>query len=264
GSGVLRRDYVVRLQLAPAGGTLGLPRVAGPMDARLPLVVLDAGHGGHDPGAGNGPLQEKALTLALARALAERLLATGHFRVALTRADDRYLALEERSGIARQLGADLFVSIHADSADAADARGATVYTLSARGSSEEAEKIAARENGADRVSGVPLRSASASAGALLVDLSQRRSAALSAAFARDVLAAGAGRLGFRARPVQSAAFVVLKTPDVPSVLVEAGYISNAEDAARLASDAGRQAFADALARAMQAYFAERAGLAGPQ
>jgi N-acetylmuramoyl-L-alanine amidase len=251
------REYSVRIELPPVGAEVGLPKVDGPLDSSRPLVVIDAGHGGHDPGAAGGDHREKELTLALARALRDQLLAGGGIRVAMTRDDDRYLLLEERSGIARRLKADLFISIHADSADEGSARGATIYTLSTRGSSEEAEKIAAAENRADTVNGVTLAHTSSAVSAILVDLSQRRAAEQSAGFARLILREGEGRIAFRDRPLQSAAFVVLKSPDMPSVLFEAGYISNPDDAARLSSKAGRDALADATAQAIRVYFARQ-------
>ena len=254
------KAYVLRIELPPAGGEIGLPPIQGPLDASRPLVVIDAGHGGHDPGAQNGGQKEKALTLGLARALRDALLAHGGIRVALTRDDDRFLALPERSGIARRLKADLFIAIHADSAagEGADmAKGGTVYTLSQRGSDEEANRLAQSENAADQVNGVPLKSAGSDVSAILVDLSQRQSAQGSQGLARLILREGAGRITFRARPIQSAAFVVLKSPDVPSILFEAGYISNHDDAARLGSAAGRKAFADVTAQAIRVWFARQ-------
>ncbi|MFC3174238.1 N-acetylmuramoyl-L-alanine amidase [Novosphingobium bradum] len=250
------RDYVLRIPL-PAGGQLGLPPVEGPLDASRPLVVIDAGHGGHDPGAGAGALQEKAVTLALAEALRARLLADGGVRVALTRDADRFLLLPERAAIARELKADLFISIHADSATNPEAWGATLYTLSNRGSNEEAVRIAASENRADTVNGVALSGQSDAVSAILVDLSQRESAARAEEFARLVLREGAGKIDFRERSIQSAAFIVLKSADVPSVLFEAGYLSNPGDAARLASPEGREAFAEVTARAIRVHFARR-------
>lgn len=257
-----RGDYVVRLEIPPSPTALVLPPVAGPEDSSRPLVVIDPGHGGHDPGAGSGQPLEKDLTLQLARALRARLLAGGGIRVALTRDDDRYLLLEERSGIARALKADLFVSIHADSADAPDARGGTVYTLSSRGSSDEASRIAARENGADSVNGVLLTGANADVNAILVDLSQRRSEALSDEFAHLILREGQGQLAFRDRALQSAAFVVLKAPDLPSVLFEAGYITNPDDLRRLTSPEGSDAFAEVTSRAIRVFFARHSQAAG--
>ncbi|MBB3955154.1 N-acetylmuramoyl-L-alanine amidase family protein [Novosphingobium sediminicola] len=256
------RDYVVRFDLPPAGALAALPEIAGPNDPRSPLVVIDAGHGGHDPGAHGVHQAEKELTLSLALALRQRLLEVGGIRVALTRMDDRYLLLEERSDIARRMKADLFISIHADSADTPGAHGATVYTLSDRGSSQGAEHLAAAENRADTVNGVSLANTSSSVSAILVDLSQRHAAEMSTNLARLILREGQGgeggaRIDFRERALQSAAFVVLKSPDVPSVLYEAGYISNAEDAARLSSPAGRRDFAHATAQAIRVYFARQ-------
>ena len=251
------RDYVVRLTLPPAADEIGLPKVLGPLDASRPLVVIDAGHGGHDPGAGTGSLKEKALTLELAQALRDALLAGGGVRVALTRDDDRFLLLPERAGIARRLKADLFISIHADSSANGDARGATVYTLSERGSSDTSARLAESENRADVINGVSLSGKDDAVSAILVDLSQRESAAQSAAFAGLVLREGTGHLNFREQAIQSAAFIVLKSADLPSVLLEAGYISNPDDAEWLASPRGQAAFADATARAVRVYFARR-------
>lgn len=251
------RDYVLRIELPPSSGEIGLPPVEGPLDASRPLVVIDAGHGGHDPGAGTGAIKEKTLTLALARALRDRLLERGGVRVALTRADDRYLLLPERSGMARRLKADLFISIHADSVEAGDASGASIYTLSPRGTSETAARMAERENRADRINGVVLEDKSDAISAILVDLSQRETQARSEEFASLLLREGQGKFRFRDKPLGSAAFVVLKAPDVPSVLFESGYISNAGDTARLLSPAGRAAFADASASAVLVYFARQ-------
>lgn len=251
--------YVVRVPLPEAGREVGLPPVEGPLDASRPLVVIDPGHGGHDPGAGTDALKEKQLTLTLAKALKAQLLAGGGIRVAMTRDDDRYLLLDERSGIARRLNADLFISIHADSAGNPEANGATVYTLSDRGTDEIANRLAARENRADTVNGIKLAGTSDTVSAILVDLSQRETQARSDEVARLILREGTGRLPFRERSIQQAAFVVLKSPDIPSVLFEAGYLSNAEDAGRLASPASHRAFAESTAQALRVFFARQRG-----
>lgn len=251
-------DYVIGVTLPPAEGVVGLPSIEGPKDGSRPLIVIDAGHGGKDPGAGTGPVKEKDVTLALARALRAELLKRGGIRVALTRSDDRFLILGERSAIARRLNADLFISIHADSTGTNDqASGASVYTLSDKGSNEVADKFAARENAADVVNGVDLGRLSNSVDAILVDLSQRESVARSQQFANLIRREGEGRIPFRERSEQSAAFAVLKAPDIPSVLFETGYISNQSDAARLASPQGQQAFAEVTARAIEVFFARK-------
>lgn len=248
--------YVVKVDLPPPGSFAGLPKIEGPMDASRPLVVIDAGHGGKDPGAGTGTLKEKALTLSLALALRDELVRQGGVRVALTRSDDTYLTLEERPAIARKLGADLFISIHADSTDGdGSAMGATVYTLSDKGSNQVADKFAARENAADQINGVRIKGQSETVNAILVDLSQRETQDASALFAGLILREGRSAMPFKYLTPESAAFAVLKSPDVPSVLFETGYINNSGDIARLTSPAGRQAFAVALAQATKVYFA---------
>ncbi len=250
--------YIQKVLLPPQGGEVGLPKVAGPLDASRPLVVIDAGHGGKDPGAGTGAPYEKDLTLALAIALRDELLKRGGVRVALTRSDDTYLFLPERSGIARRLNADLFISIHADStASETGASGATAYVLSAKGSNEVAERMAQRENAADRINGVAIAEQSDAVSAILVDLSQRETQSQSQLFGELILREGSGRMKFRESTVQSAAFAVLKSPDVPSLLFEAGYINNPEDAGRLASASGRADFATTMARAIQVFFARQ-------
>ena len=248
--------YVVKVDLPPVGALAGLPKIDGPMDASRPLVVIDAGHGGKDPGAGTGSVKEKDLTLALALALRDELIRQGGVRVALTRSDDTYVTLDERPAIARKLGADLFVSIHADSTDGdGSATGATVFTLSAKGTSQVADRFAARENAADQINGVRITGQSDTVNAILVDLSQRETQDASAQFAGLILRESKGAMPFKQPPLQSAAFIVLKSPDVPSVLFETGYINNPDDLARLTSPNGRQGFAEAVAQAIKVYFA---------
>jgi N-acetylmuramoyl-L-alanine amidase len=258
---LLGRGYVVRVALPEAGVSVGLPPIQGPEDPSRPLVVIDAGHGGHDPGASGQTMKEKTLALSLARALRDRLLRDGGVRVALTRDDDTFLVLEERVEIARQLGADLFLSIHADSAgDKAGVSGASVYTLSARASSEAAARFAARENSADTVNGVALANQDQAVSAILVELAQRRAQGQSEEFAGLIVREGEGALQFHPQARRSAALVVLKAPDVPSALFEAGFISNPQDAGRLASPAGQARFAEAMARAIRIYFARQSGV----
>lgn len=258
----LGRDYVIRIELPQPGTTIGLPPVEGPDDPTRPLVVIDAGHGGHDPGASGDGVKEKALVLGLARALRDRLLAEGGIRVALTRSDDRFLALGERVDISRRLNADLFVSIHADSAGERDqVTGASIYTLSDSASSEAAARFAARENQSDRINGADLSDSNANVNAILVELSQRRTSAASTEFAQLIVREGGDSLNFHEQPLRSAGLAVLRAPDVPAVLFESGYITNRGEADRLGSAEGQTAFADAMARAIRIFFA-RASVEG--
>lgn len=258
-------DYVVKVDLPGEDALIGLPPIEGPSDASRPLVVIDAGHGGKDPGAGSGQQREKDLTLGLALALRDELLRAGGVRVALTRSEDRYVLLTERASIARRLGANLFISIHADSTEGeSGASGATVYTLSAKGSNEAANKIAARENAVDMVNGIRIVDQSDDVSAILVDLSQREALAMSEEFAGLILREGRGRIPFREATSQSAAFAVLKSPDLPSVLFETGYINNPDDLARLSSPDGRKAFADVVGSAIRAFFARHSGAVAPR
>lgn len=257
-AGVRRPDHVVHVPLPPVGVALGLPVIEGPPDASRPLVVIDAGHGGHDPGAsGAAGQREKDLTLELANAVRDALLRSGRVRVAMTRTDDRFLVLDERSGVARRMGADLFISIHADAADNVHASGATLYTLSDVASDTVAQGLAVRENRADVVNGVALGGKSDTVSSILLDLSRRETAIRSQQFSDLVLREGEGRMMFHANPLRRAGFVVLKSLDMPSVLIEAGYISNANDAEALGNKDWRAGFAETLARAIEIFLARQ-------
>jgi N-acetylmuramoyl-L-alanine amidase len=252
------RGYVLRLPLPGAGQPIGLPTVYGPDDPAAPLVVIDAGHGGKDPGAVGSGVREKDITLSLAKALKDQLIEEGGIRVAMTREDDRLLALSERPEIARRLEADLFLSIHADSAgDTQDVSGASVYTLSNAASSQAAALFARRENDADRVNGLALDNQSEEVSAILVELSQRRAQQDSGDFAGLVLRAGEGLIDFHPQPKRSASLAVLRAPDVPSALFESGFVTNPDEAERLTSDEGRAQFARAMASAIRLYFIRR-------
>ncbi len=257
----LGRSYVLRLILPQPGEQVNLPKVYGPQDKSRPLVVIDPGHGGKDPGAtGVGGRKEKDLVLGLAKALRDELVKEGGIRVALTRDDDRFLVLDERFEIARRLNADLFLSIHADSTeDENGASGASTYTLSKAASSQAAARFAARENDADRVNGVKLTNKSANISNILVELSQRRVQQDSNEFASLILREGNGILKFHPQAQRSAALAVLRAPDVPSLLYESGFINNADDSARLESPEGRAKFAKVMARAIRIYFARQSG-----
>lgn len=257
------RHYVLHFVLEENTRRVELPPVAGPDDPSRPLVVIDAGHGGRDPGAVGTDAQgrryeEKNITLALALALREELLRAGGIRVALTRADDSILPLADRPEIARQLGADLFISIHADSAGERDeVGGASIYTLSDEASSEAAARFAARENDADRVNGITIEGQSAVVSTILVELSQQQTQEDAFAFAGLVLREGEGALEFVPQPRRAAALAVLRAPDVPSVLFESGFVTNRADRARLITAEGRGTYAEVLARAIRVYFARR-------
>jgi len=252
----LGRGYVVRVELPRGGEELGLPEIVGPDDASRPLIVIDAGHGGPDPGAVEGTMREKAVVLALAKALRDELVEQGGIRVAMTREDDNFVVLAERVRIARDLGADLFLSIHADSAGEKDGvSGASIYTLSEDASSEAAARFAERENEADLINGVDLSGEDETVGAILVELSQRRASAGSDDFASLILRESSDAIRFHSQPRRSAALAVLRAPDIPSVLFEAGFLTNAEDARRLTSAAGRERFAESMASAVRIFFA---------
>jgi N-acetylmuramoyl-L-alanine amidase len=215
-----------------------------------PIVLLDPGHGGNDPGARgvSGATAEKDLALALAIEVRDRLAKRGVVRVALTRDRDRTLSLEQRAGIARRIGAALFVSIHMDSAANALARGTSVYSLSDVASDAEAARFAAAEN---RAGGSFTSERESSVRYLLADLALRDQMADSAALAGRLIAAGRGTVLLRPEPHRFAAFHVLRRSGVPGALVEAGYISNAEDEAALMTPQGRAPLVEALARALE-------------
>jgi N-acetylmuramoyl-L-alanine amidase len=233
-----------------------LPAVTRARGENPPLVVIDPGHGGQDPGAPSpfGNVHEKDITLALARAIRDDLARFGRVRVALTRDGDTYLPLEQRYEVARRLGADLFISIHADAAPLNDqARGATIYTLSEVASDREAALLAARENEADLIGGAQL-SPDPGVSLILIDLAQRESMDRSAEFARLLYREAAPVFPFRPDWHRFAAFVVLKAPDIPSILFESGYLTNAVDAAYVQSPQGRSQIADGMRRAIEAHF----------
>ena len=221
-----------------------------------PLVVLDPGHGGIDTGtvASTGQM-EKNIVLDFAKRLGVRVERSGKFRVLMTRSDDTYVPLDARVRIARNAGAALFVSIHADSLPhkEGDAQGATIYTLSNKASDAKAAELADKENGADVIAGVDLKSEPNDVAGILIDLAQRETKTFSLQFAHDVVADMKGVARLHKEPIKSAGFRVLKAPDVPSVLVELGYVSNREDLKSLMSDAWRDRTADSIAKAIDTY-----------
>ena len=253
------KRYSVSVPIGKPKPSVALPRIEGPNDSRLPLVVIDAGHGGHDPGAisPHSGKREKDITLALARAIRDDLLGSGRVRVALTRADDRYLVLEERFGIARRLKADLFISVHADAAENQTANGASIYTLSEVASDREAARLAARENKANVINGVDLGAHSGDVSSILLDLTQRETMNVASDFARLLQREAGEAVKFRTNAHRFASFVVLKAPDTPSILFETGFISNKGDAEFLASTAGQKKVARGVRDAVQIHFARQ-------
>jgi N-acetylmuramoyl-L-alanine amidase len=253
-----QRDEGVAIAIAgPGGPAAGLPRIIG--DPSRPLVVLDAGHGGHDPGAVSpfGGRREKDVTLAIATAIRDALAASGRVRVAMTRESDRYLVLKDRYEIARRMRASLFISIHADAAPSNDgARGATLYTLSEVASDKEAALLAEQQNRSDRIAGAAL-SGETGVDRILIDLAQRESMTVSAEFAALLKREASAYFPFRPEYHRFASLVVLKAPDVPSILFETGYLTNATDTAYISSAEGRQQIALGMKSAIETHFARR-------
>lgn len=222
------------------------------------VIAVDPGHGGHDPGAvGRSRTREKDVALAVGRRLAERINAEPGMQAILVRKGDYFVDHRERMEIARRNRADLFISIHADAVDDRRARGASVYALSLKGASDEAAKrLAERENASDLVGGVTLSDKDAVLASVLLDLSQ--SAALSASLeAGSEVIAQLARMGpVHRRKVQQAGFLVLKSPDVPSILVETAYISNPDEEKKLRSGSHQNRLAAAILAGIRAYFYE--------
>jgi len=223
------------------------------------VVAVDAGHGGVDPGAvGATGIYEKRITLAAALQLAEQLRATGRYHVVLTRETDAFLPLRKRVSIARSAGAELFLSLHADSIGNEKVRGSHVYSLSKTASDAEAAALAAKENKADVIAGLNLAEYSIDVHTILLDLSQRETNNTSVEIA-DRMVDGFRQNGVQSlnRPHRQAGFAVLKAPDVPSVLIELGFLSNREDEAMLLKAAGRKPIITAIVSAVDKHFATR-------
>ncbi|MFN3233360.1 MAG: N-acetylmuramoyl-L-alanine amidase [Alphaproteobacteria bacterium] len=222
------------------------------------VIVVDAGHGGVDPGTiSKDGTYEKTVTLRAAKTLKRHLDNTGRFHVVLTRSRDIFIPLRERVEIGRRAGADLFISLHADAIHKRHIRGATVYTLSETASDKEAAALARKENQADVIAGVDLDGESELLKEILIDLMQRETMNYSADFAGVLIPKMRQSVLMRTNSHRFAGFRVLKAPDVPSVLVEMGYLSNAEDARFLRSQAGIEKIARAISTAVGVYFDQR-------
>lgn len=225
-----------------------------------PVIVLDPGHGGIDNGTkGKNGTLEKDVVLAFAQALRDKLAGSGKYRVDMTRSDDTFIPLNERVRFARVHNAALFISIHADYVPPREGRaeGATVYTLSEHASDAEAARLAEAENRADAIAGVDLTAASDEVANILVDLAQRETKTFSQQFARTVVGELKNAARLYKHPLKSAGFVVLRAPDVPSVLVELGYMSTSDDLKNLTSASWRARTAEAVAQAVDDFFARR-------
>jgi N-acetylmuramoyl-L-alanine amidase len=238
-------------------------RPAQPPDAR-PLIVIDPGHGGIDNGTQAGGEMEKNLVLGFGLALRDRIEKSGKYRVVMTRDDDTFIPLNDRVKVARNQSAALFVSIHADALPRreGDAQGATIYTLSDKASDAEAERLAEAENKSDAIGGVNLTDEPTEVADILIDLAQRETKTFSNRFARLLMGEMKNTARMHKHPLKSAGFRVLKAPDVPSVLVELGYVSNKGDLEHLVSENWRTRTVGSMSQAIDAFFAKRLATAG--
>jgi N-acetylmuramoyl-L-alanine amidase len=233
-----------------------LPEGGGPL-----VVVLDPGHGGIDPGAEREGTNEATLMLTFARELKEVLLRDGRFRVVMTRDEDVFVPLETRTSIAREAEADLFLSLHADALAEGDAQGATVYTLAEDASDEAAAALAERHDRDDLLAGVDLTEQDDVVAEVLMDMARTETQPRTERLAQAIVGAiKAAEIRMHRRPKQSGGFSVLKTPDIPSVLLEVGFLSSDRDFKRLSDPAWRAKLAEAVLAALVAWSAEDAAL----
>jgi N-acetylmuramoyl-L-alanine amidase len=222
---------------------------------RVYTIVVDAGHGGQDPGAAGGGRREKNITLAVAQEIRRQLEDSGRYKVVLTRDRDVYIKLRDRVDISRRVQGDLFVSIHADKIDRQGVRGASVYTLSETASDAETARLAEDENNAGNVAGVDLKEESQDVADILLDLAMREKMNESNLLAKAVVEAFRRKnVGLLPNSHRSAGFAVLKAPDVPAILIETGFISNPDEANLLSSSAFQQKIASAVQDGIDAYF----------
>jgi N-acetylmuramoyl-L-alanine amidase len=252
------RQAALDSKLAAAEPAPARPAPSSDTGDTRPLVVLDPGHGGIDTGtkSPNGD-QEKDIVLDFAQRLRERIEKSGKYRVLMTRGDDTFIPLDDRVRIARGAGASLFVSIHADFLPhgEGDAQGASIYTLSETASDSQAARLAEEENRADVIAGVDLKAEPEDVAGILIDLAQRETKTFSVQFAHKLAGEMKAVTRLHKNPLKSAGFRVLKAPDVPSVLIELGYVSNRQDLESLLSDTWRNRTADSIAQAIDGFFA---------
>ena len=261
-----RETFIRNAAVRTSTGSIAAPVVRAPDSGRAaardprPVVVIDPGHGGVDTGAlAPSGEAEKEVALAVALRLREILERGGRYRVVMTRADDTFVPLSERVRVARSNRAELFISIHADSIsrNEGDARGATVYTVSNRASDRDAARLADKENKADLIAGIDLSGQTEDVAGILIELTHRETKNFSGLFARTLVSEIKTAARLHKSPLRSAGFTVLRAPDVPSVLLELGFLSNAADVRLLSSDAWRDKVAGAMAEAVQGFFAKR-------
>jgi len=248
--------------ISGATASVGLaPAPSTPARGGKKLIILDAGHGGIDPGThGQSGVVEKDLVLSVAKTLRKVLEATGRYRVQLTRDADVFIPLRERVNIARAAHGDLFVSLHADSSEHHDVRGASVYTLSEDASDREAATLAEKENMSDIIAGVDLTGENSPVASILIDLAQRDTMNRSVRFAETVVGAlPSATMLLPLFPHRSAGFAVLKGPDIPAVLIELGYLTNPKDEAEMTTEAWRNGVSRAIASAVDTHFAPETG-----
>ena len=245
-------------QALTTGSTTQSPPMASSPDKRKFTIILDPGHGGIDGGAlGASGAFEKQVTLAFAEELKAKLDEEGLFDVVLTRADDRFIRLDDRVTFARGHKADLFISIHADTIRYERVRGATVYTVSDEASDAEAAELADRENLADQVAGIDIKEENPDVLDILVELVRRETHAFSITFARGLVDKLSNVTGMIKNPHRHAGFRVLRAPDIPSVLLELGYLSNPKDEAQLLDPVWRARTADTVAKAVVQFAGSR-------
>lgn len=231
---------------------------AAPVTPLKRVVILDPGHGGVDPGTTSpSHVREKDVVLNYARMLRDKLIATGHYEVYMTRDKDTFIRLRDRVKFARTKSADLFISIHADAIKDKNVRGLGVYTLSEQASDKEAANLAKKENRADIIAGIDLQGESDGVTDILIDLAQRETKNRSVEFARALLVHISRATSLRQKALRFAGFQVLKAPDIPSVLIELGFLTNRQDEKQLTSKKWRRNMVAAMVKATDKYFTER-------
>ena len=255
-----KNQNIKAARVAPAPNFTPIPRHkpsqnAGATNHRLPTIVIDAGHGGKDPGAlGQSKTYEKNITLRYALYLRDHLKSTGRYNVIMTRSDDEFIFLHDRVKIARNNGGDLFISLHADSATETSARGISVYTVSEQASDIEAEILAAQENASDAIGGIKFADDNPEVADILIDLASRDTRIKSTDFALGLTKKFQSKgLNLLKNPNRFAGFRVLKSPDIPSVLIELGFLSNPQDDAKLRTKQHMQQVSSGITEAIQSY-----------